>query len=100
MQAIKTFVKSTLVGGLLFLVPLMLLLMLLGKAMGLASKLAHALANGLHLVDSISVTLLTVLAIAIIVFVCFVAGLIALTRPGAKLAKWFEHSMLGAMPQY
>ena len=46
-----TFLKTTMLGGILFLLPLAIVLMVLGYALGLASKVAQPISEKLQLDD-------------------------------------------------
>ena len=99
----KEFVKTTVTGGVLFLLPVALLLIVLSHAMRLAGKVAVPISKGLHL-DSlgsvVGASAATVVAVLVLVIVSFAAGLVARTELGTRTSRWFEHSVLGGMPQY
>jgi hypothetical protein len=44
--------------------------------------------------------IVTRLAVLLLVFVSFVAGILARTGGGARITAWFETSFLGGLPQY
>ena len=100
MNTIKTFLKVTIVGGLMFLVPVVLLIVLLGHAMRFAGKVAAPLAATIP--DSLvsGRFLAASLAALILLLIAFLAGLIARSGPGRRITGWFEESILGGMPQY
>jgi uncharacterized membrane protein len=100
MHSLKTFLKATLVGGIMFLVPVVLVLLVLGKAMQFANKIAVPMADLLPVSHVGGLGLTTVLAVAILILVALVAGLAARTGPGRRLTHWFEESLLGGLPQY
>jgi uncharacterized membrane protein len=100
LETIKKFVKATLVGGLMFLVPVVLVLLVLRHAMGFASKAAKPIAETLPAGDAMGVPVVTLLAIAILLSIAFAAGLISRTSVGRRITRWFEESILGSMPQY
>lgn len=100
MQAIKSFVKATIAGGLLFLVPVVLLLLVLKHAMGFATTLARPIAAHFPVPDVGGVAIVTIVAVLVLVVVAFGAGLLARTAVGRRLTKWFEESILGGLPQY
>jgi uncharacterized membrane protein len=100
LNAIKSFLKATLVGGLMFLVPLILVLVVLRHAMQFAGKAAKPIAAALPASESMGVPVETLVAIAILLSIAFAAGLISRTRPGRRITEWFEESILGSMPQY
>jgi uncharacterized membrane protein len=99
----KEFLKATFVGGVIFLLPGTLILFFLSHAMRLAGKVAQPIAERLHLEQMghvIGVSAATLIAVLVLIVVSFVAGLAARTRPGSRLSRWFEHSMLGGLPKY
>lgn len=96
MKTLAEFIKSTLIGGLLVVVPLYLCLLLLAKT-------ALAL---LALIDPItaripaSVEFRGIVAGLIIAFVCFIAGLVVRTGPGLRAEIAFENAVLKKLPGY
>ena len=97
------FLKTTIVGGVLFLLPLAIVLMLLGYALRLASMVAQPITERLQLQDWSEVAgigLVTVVSALLLVFVSFGAGIAARTFVGRRLTGWFENSLLGRLPQY
>lgn len=99
----KRFLKTTIVGGVLFLLPVALVLLVLAHAMRLATKVAGPISDTLQL-ESLGrvagVSAVSVVAILVLVVVSFAAGLLARTDVGARLNRWFEESVLGGLPQY
>jgi uncharacterized membrane protein len=100
MNAIKAFLKTTLVGGLVFLVPIVLLSVVLGHAMRLAGKIAAPIAVAFPASQAAGVAVTTLVAACILLLVAFAAGLVAHTAPGRRITRWFEDSILGGLPQY
>ena len=100
MKALKEFIKTTLVGGIVFLVPLVLLILVLRHAMALAGKIAGPVAATFpeHRIAGVAVA--TIIAALGLLLLCFLAGLIARTPAGRNLARWLEDSLLGNLPQY
>ncbi len=94
------FFRTTLVGGLTFLLPIVLIAWLFQKAMGLAGKLAkpamallpESLAGGVFVG-----ALETGVALLII---AFVSGLLARTELGQRFMVWVENSLIGSLPQF
>jgi uncharacterized membrane protein len=97
------FLKTTLVGGILFLLPRAIVLMILGYALRLASTVAQPISDGLDLqrwggVAGIGVV--TLLSALVLLLVAFAAGMTARTYLGERITRWFEGSLLGRLPQY
>jgi uncharacterized membrane protein len=99
----KAFLKTTIVGGVLFLLPVALVLLVLGHAMRLARKVAEPIASHLEL-ERLGhfeiIGTVTIVAVLVLVLVSFGAGLIARTGTGKRISQWFENSILGGLPQY
>jgi len=100
MDQIKSFLKTTFVGGLMFLVPVVLLVVLLRYAMQLADKVAKPIAALLPVSQIGGVAVPTVIAVSILVLIAFLAGLLSRTPVGRRITHWFEESILGGLPQY
>jgi uncharacterized membrane protein len=99
----KTFLKTTIVGGVLFLLPVAMVLLILGYAMRLAAKVAQPISDKLRLDqlgDLSGIGAVTVLAVLVLIVVSFAAGIVARTDLGGRISRWFENSLLGGLPQY
>ena len=99
----NAFLKATIIGGILFLLPLAIVLMILGYALGLAAKLAKPISDQLDLQqlgDLAGIGIVTILSALLLVLVAFAAGMAARTYLGERITRWFESSLLGRLPQY
>lgn len=92
--------KNTIVGGLVFLLPLILILWLLSKAFEVAERLAQPVVRAVGVPTVGGVTFGAIIAIVALVAVTFVAGLIAHTRLGKATYSTLENSILGVFPQW
>lgn len=100
MKWVFQFLRATLVGGLLFLVPITVLVLLLDKAFALAHKVVGPLAAALPVESVLGLQTPKLLAIGLIVVGCFGAGLLART---ARIKAWvevLETSVLSLFPGY
>jgi uncharacterized membrane protein len=94
------FLKTTVLGGILFLVPIIIFIAVIGKALMITKKLATPLA-GLLIVDSVGGTaVLELLALAILVLICFLAGMAAKTPLAGKFVQSLEANVLDKIPAY
>lgn len=100
MKALTSFVKTTLIGGLLFLIPLGVIIVVLNHVMQIAAKLASPIAARLPVGQFAGVTAVTLVAGLMLLLIAFLAGMLARTRPGRRMSSWFEESILGGLPQY
>ncbi|HEY6381853.1 MAG TPA: DUF502 domain-containing protein [Pseudolabrys sp.] len=92
--------KTTIVGGLLFLLPLVLVVLLLSHALRFAGKAVGPISEFLTLDKVFGPAAEESLAVLILVFISLAAGLIARTRFGRDIMRWTENSFLGGLPQY
>lgn len=100
MHALKNFLKTTVVGGLLFLIPVILLLVILSHAMRLVGKFAAPIAATFPAHEIAGVAVASVVAAIVLLVLAFLAGLVARTDTGRSVMRWFEESLLGGLPQY
>lgn len=87
------FIKATLIGGVAFLVPVVVLLMVLGKAFEIMSRLAAPVQRFLPLQPVGGIAAADLVAVVAIVLVCFVAGLFAMSG----FARRFYHRIDGVL---
>ena len=100
MAAFKEFLKTTIIGGLMFLVPVILIVVILGQAMRLAAKVAVPIADKFATTQVAGVAVVTIVAASVLLMLSFLAGLVARTGLGRRVSHWFEDSLLGSLPQY
>jgi uncharacterized membrane protein len=98
-QLMKEFAKKTIVGGLLFLLPIALILLLLGYAVGLVVSVIQPFLTS-HQLGPLGGVGIAVLALLVLVVISFVAGVVAHTERGARFTVWLENTLLGGIPQY
>jgi uncharacterized membrane protein len=100
MKGVLRFMRATLAGGLLFLVPIVVLTAILGRAFEFARKIVAPLANLIPAETVLGVGLAKLLAIGFVVFICFLAGVIARSSLARKLVAWLELAILSNLPGY
>ena len=100
MKAFNDFLRTTLIGGLVFLVPVILIVLVLRHALNFAGKLAHPIAAMFPVVGVEHAALATLIGALILVLAAFLAGIVARTDAGRRVTLWFEESLLGGLPQY
>ena len=100
MKTIGRFIRTTLAGGVLFLLPIVVLLLLLGKALEIMRKLVLPLANRLPVESIIGLDAPKALAIVLLIFLCFIAGVLARSAAAKKTTNWLESAILSNLPGY
>jgi uncharacterized membrane protein len=96
MKTLAEFTKTTLIGGLLIILPIYIAVLLLAKAtkalLGLLAPVTSQIPADLEFRG--------ILAILLLVVVCFVVGLIVRTGPGLRAKNAFEQAVLEKLPGY
>jgi uncharacterized membrane protein len=100
MKAISHFLRITVLGGVLFLTPIVVLAFILGKAFDLARRGLKPMTTIIPDRFVSGVTMEAILAIVLIAILCFLAGLFARTRPAQRIMAELESSVLSKVPAY
>lgn len=100
MKKIINFVKTTIIGGILFMIPIVIIIILVNKAFQIMLKIARPLDKQIP-VDTVGgVALANILAILAILLLCFFAGLLANGKNLRKLQRTLENKILINIPGY
>jgi len=96
MKTLTKFLKMTLVGGLLVVLPIWVSLLLLLKAIKGAMAMLLPIAKLLpqRFVHE------KVAALGLLLVICFVVGLLARTRPGKQVGEWLSGHILDRIPGF
>lgn len=100
MKSITSFIKTTLIGGIFFVVPLVLIIILLVKVIDLLRSVVAPLVSKISIEIIDSITLARIVSFIFLVFLCFVAGLLAKTDKAKQLQHWIETNVLSLIPGY
>lgn len=100
MKSILKIIKATFLGGILFLVPLVVLLIVLEKGYVIIQKTTLPLVNSFPKVNVLGIAIQELIGILIIILICFVAGVLAKTANAKKLVQKLEDGILSFVPGY
>ena len=100
MKTIAQFVRTTVVGGLFFLAPIVVLIVILAKAFDYAKKGLDGVVVHIPAASHLTAGEATALAVALVALVCFLAGLVARTLTAQRLIDALESSVLTKIPAY
>jgi len=100
MKIFFRFVKASVIGGLLFMVPVILLLVVLKQGVDFAKKAVGPLARQLPVRTIGGVTVATLAAASVLLLIALAAGLFAQTSVGRRMRGWLEDTIVGRMPAY
>jgi uncharacterized membrane protein len=93
-------IRTTVVGGILFLIPLFLVAWILAKLFGIASDIAKPVVTWSGVQSVAGVGAATLVAIVLIILIAFLAGLFARLSFGQSLFRWLEGGFLATIPQF
>ncbi|KAF2339848.1 DUF502 domain-containing protein [Flavobacterium tistrianum] len=100
MKSILKIIKATFLGGLVFLVPLVVLLIVLEKGYAIIQKATLPLVSNLPNISVLGLAIQEFIGILIIILICLVAGLLAKTANAKKLVEKLEDGILSFVPGY
>jgi len=100
MKRITSFIKTTLIGGLFFVIPIVLVLLIIGKILEIFRKLVTPIADIIPLETIGGITLSGIIALLVLLLLCFIAGLFANTKKANDLKNWIEATILSNIPGY
>ncbi|MEJ2286213.1 MAG: hypothetical protein P8X85_21775 [Desulfobacterales bacterium] len=100
MKKLLEFLKTTALGGLFVLLPVLLLYLLLSEALGLIVALATPIADLFPKGTFDEINHPVVMGLILIMGVSFVIGLALRSESGRRLGLWIERTVLGRLPAY
>jgi uncharacterized membrane protein len=100
MAATTRFLRTTIVGGAFFLMPIVVLIYLLNKAFDFARRGLKPVAKVIPDQLVSGTTMEAIMAIVLIALLCFLAGLFARTLLAQKITSELESAVLSKVPAY
>ena len=100
MQTIAQFIRMTVLGGLFFLAPIVVLIVIVAKAIDFAKTGLNAVLVHLPFAADIDAGAATLLSVLLIAIICFLAGLVARTATAKRVIDAIELSVLSKIPGY
>ena len=100
LQSLYRYLKTTLLGGILVVLPLVGCAYLIGLTLKIVLGVIMPINRLLPIPDLAGIAVIDLLAISIIVVTCFLLGLLVRTAGGRTLGRWFEQSLLYQLPGY
>ena len=100
MKEKKGFLKTTLIGGLIFLIPFVVITAVLGKAIKLMISVAGPISKILPVESVAGVAIVNIVAIIVLIFICFFAGLLARSGAGKRAFNSLDMKLMALIPGY
>ena len=94
------FIKTTAIGGFVFLIPAVIVVITLGKLIAGLKTLAKALSPIFGIESSFGGFVLDIVAFAVAVLLCFAAGLLARRAAAKQVREKLDRSLLNFIPGY
>jgi uncharacterized membrane protein len=94
------FIKTMILGGLLFLFPLVIVTAVVGKAFSLMVRVTEPLDDVIPTDTVADVAVVNLVAIAALLVGCFAAGLVAQSEIGRKVYRTADSNLEGIIPGY
>ena len=94
------FIRTTILGGLVFLVPVVAFALVIDTVFQFMLAVAEPMADVFPIDFVGGVAIANIIAALIILLICFIAGLIARAGPAQKLADTVENAILSKIPGY
>ena len=100
MKKMADFIKTTLLGGFLVLLPIVAVLALIGIAVATVINIVTPIVGKLPIKTVGGLALATILAVFLLLAFCFLAGLFFQMQIGRLAQKWLENFLLQRLPGY
>ena len=95
-----SFIKTTVIGGLVVIIPLSLIVIIFGDLFATLMDLARPIAKNFPFGEILNTAIVATLSVFAILVVCFLTGLIVRTSWGVAGKDWFERRLLSRIPMY
>ena len=93
------FIKTTIIGGLIFLVPVVIIIAVVGKALKIMMLVAEPIDRLIPIETVGGIALANILALLAVVLCCFIAGIIAKSAAAKKAYRTLDSTLM-AIPGY
>jgi uncharacterized membrane protein len=94
------FIKTTLVGGIVFLIPAVIVVIALGKLIGALKVMAKALSHFFGIESLAGGLVLNLLAFTVTILLCFVGGMLAKHATAKRMREKLDATLLNSFPGY
>ncbi len=96
----REIIRTTLIGGVVFLIPVAAIAMIIGKAFQFLKIVATPLANLIPINSLAGLALVELLTALLLLVVCLLAGLIAKSKPAQRVYRRIDKLLLLLIPGY
>lgn len=93
-------IRTTIVGGMLFLIPFVVIVVIAGKALQIMRMVAKPIVEVLGVDRVAMVAMIDVVAIVLLLGLCYLAGRIAVSERGRRVYRALDERLLDIFPRY
>jgi len=94
------FIKTTALGGIMFLIPVIILVAIFNKAYQLVGKITAPISASMGVENVFGIAIIDLLTLAVLLLICFLAGMAAKSLVAVRLVKSLESELLSKVPAY
>lgn len=92
--------RTTVLGGLVFLIPFVIVIVVGGKALGAMRNVARPIAGSLGIDHVGAIAMIDIVAVVLLIAACYLAGLVATGGRLQRLQQAFDQKLLELFPRY
>lgn len=100
MTKLISFVRATIAGGILFLIPVVAVIFILAKAFSILRNISKPIAAKLPFTNIAGIGDDTIITIVLLLLICFLAGIFMRTKMANRIVKWLQDRVLIYIPGY
>jgi uncharacterized membrane protein len=100
MKKKSSFLKTTLLGGLIFLIPFVIIVAIIGKALKIMMIIAEPFAKMVPFEAVAGIAIVNFVVVIVVILICFIAGLLARSTPGRRAFKLLDQKLMEMIPGY
>ena len=100
MHKLMAFLKTTIAGGILFLIPVVVIIFVVAKAFSILQAISKPIAAKLPFTNIAGVADDTIVTVVLLLLICFLAGIFMRTKLANRIVKWLQDRILVYIPGY
>jgi uncharacterized membrane protein len=100
MKKLGNFIRITIAGGILFLIPVGAIVFIMAKTISFLYRLSKPITSKLPFDNVAGVGVNTLMSIILLLLICFVAGIFMKTKFAKRITQWLEDRVLIYIPGY
>lgn len=100
MGKLTNFIRITIAGGILFLIPVGVIIVILARTVSFLYNLASPITARLPFKNVAGIGVNTLVCIIMLLLICFLAGIFMRTKFAKKIVRWLEDRVLVFVPGY